>query len=80
MKHVYDLARLYSDRRIQGLFNKVGQVLKLELLYDRAGRSEGIAFVHYERRDDAVAAIREFNGANAKGTVDLPVPSPNYLS
>ena len=58
----------------------MGQVLKLELLYDRAGRSEGTAFVHYERRDDAVAAIREFNGANAKGTVDLPVPSPNYLS
>ena len=59
----------------QGLFTKIGPVLKLELLYDRAGRSEGTAFVHYERRDDALAAIREFNGANAKGTLG-PRPLP----
>ncbi|KAJ8110306.1 hypothetical protein ONZ43_g5902 [Nemania bipapillata] len=52
---------------LEGLFNKIGPVVKLELLYDRAGRSEGVAFVTYESRDDALDAIREFNGANAKG-------------
>ncbi|KAI1503672.1 hypothetical protein F5X99DRAFT_87419 [Biscogniauxia marginata] len=41
--------------------------LEVELLYDRAGRSEGVAFVTYERREDATQAIREFDGANAKG-------------
>ena len=37
------------------------------LRYDRAGRSEGLAFVTYERLADARTAIREFDGANAKG-------------
>lgn len=40
---------------------------KLSLLYDRAGRSEGIAFVTYESAQDAKRAIREFDGANANG-------------
>jgi THO complex subunit 4 len=35
--------------------------------YDRAGRSEGVAFVTYERVADAKTAIAEFDGANAKG-------------
>ncbi|KAI3332196.1 RNA-binding domain-containing protein [Xylariaceae sp. AK1471] len=59
----YDL----SESDLEGLFSKIGPVLKLELIYDRAGRSEGVAFVTYESRDDASDAIREFNGANAKG-------------
>lgn len=37
------------------------------LRYDRAGRSEGVAFVTYEHVADARAAIRDFDGANAKG-------------
>lgn len=40
---------------------------KLELRYDRAGRSEGTAFVTYETQRDAEDAIREYNGANAAG-------------
>ncbi|RWA08206.1 hypothetical protein EKO27_g6902 [Xylaria grammica] len=59
----YDL----SESDLDGLFSKIGPVVKLELLYDRAGRSEGVAFVTYRSRDDALDAIREFNGANAKG-------------
>ncbi|KAI8956163.1 hypothetical protein F4801DRAFT_525665 [Xylaria longipes] len=59
----YDLSQ--SD--LEGLFSKIGPVLKVELLYDRAGRSDGVAFVTYESRDDALYAMSEFNGANAKG-------------
>ncbi|KAI2607564.1 RNA-binding domain-containing protein [Hypoxylon fragiforme] len=59
----YELTEVDLD----GLFNKIGPVLKLELLYDRAGRSEGTAFVTYERREDAMEAIKEYDGANAKG-------------
>ncbi|KAI1430309.1 hypothetical protein F5Y12DRAFT_723129 [Xylaria sp. FL1777] len=70
----YDL----SESDLEGLFSKIGPVARLELLYDRAGRSEGVAFVTYESRDDALDAIREFNGANAKGqpiriTIQTPV-------
>lgn len=39
----------------------------MSIKYDRAGRSEGIAFVTYNRLSDARTAIREFDGANAKG-------------
>ena len=40
----------------------------LKLKYDRAGRSDGIAFVTYSNADDAKEAIRKFDGANAAGT------------
>lgn len=42
--------------------------MKLDLKYDRAGRSEGIAFVTMSTREDAQEAIKEFDGANANGT------------
>jgi len=42
-------------------------VARLELLYDRAGRSEGTAFVTYGIHDDAKKAVKDFDGANAKG-------------
>ncbi|KAH0604751.1 uncharacterized protein H6S33_006419 [Morchella sextelata] len=49
------------------LFERQGIVTKLELQYDRAGRSEGTAFVTYEREEDAKRAVAEFDGANANG-------------
>lgn len=52
---------------LQELFSRIGPVLSLSLVYDRAGRSEGVAFVTYKRVVDAHSAIREFDGANAKG-------------
>lgn len=51
----------------QDLFNRIAPVLKAKLVYDRAGRSEGVAFVTYAHVADARTAIREFDGANAKG-------------
>jgi THO complex subunit 4 len=53
--------------RIKGLFGKIGPLIKVELIYDRAGRSEGLAYVTYEEYQDAKEAVREFDGANAKG-------------
>src|ERR1700742_3397881 len=51
----------------QDLFTRIAPVIDAKLRYDRAGRSEGLAFVTYEHVADARAAIREFDGANAKG-------------
>jgi THO complex subunit 4 len=42
-------------------------VSTVSLRYDRAGRSDGTAFVTYANVADARTAIREFDGANAKG-------------
>jgi THO complex subunit 4 len=52
---------------LQELFSRIGRVSDVKLRYDRAGRSDGQAFVSYERLNDANKAIREFDGANAKG-------------
>lgn len=49
------------------LFTRIAPVADVKMRYDRAGRSEGVAFVSYEDVADAKTAIREFDGANAKG-------------
>ncbi|KAK2850610.1 hypothetical protein FQN49_005499 [Arthroderma sp. PD_2] len=59
----YDL----TQEDLEELFTRIGPVNSVSLLYDRAGRSEGIAFVTYKRLSDAQTAIQEFDGANAKG-------------
>lgn len=49
------------------MFSGIGPVTKLDISYDRAGRSTGSVFVTYENYEDAQEAVREFDGANAKG-------------
>jgi hypothetical protein len=52
---------------LQELFRRIGPITKLQLRYDRSGRSEGVAFVTYEEKDDAAEAVKQFDGANANG-------------
>ncbi|TDZ12933.1 Aly/REF export factor 2 [Colletotrichum spinosum] len=52
---------------LEELFTRIGPVAKLDLKYDRAGRSEGIAFITMQSHEDAQEAIKEFDGANANG-------------
>ncbi|KAK4128790.1 RNA-binding domain-containing protein [Parathielavia appendiculata] len=56
-----------TQEELEDLFSRIGPLIKLEMKYDRAGRSEGTAFVTYESHRDAAQAIREFDGANAAG-------------
>ncbi|KAF4338351.1 RNA and export factor binding [Fusarium beomiforme] len=59
----YDL----TEEDLDELFRRIGPVVRLQLRYDRAGRSEGTAYVTYESRDDAQEAVKQFDGANANG-------------
>ncbi|UKZ77166.1 hypothetical protein TrVFT333_004885 [Trichoderma virens FT-333] len=59
----YDL----TEEDLDELFRRIGPITKLQLRYDRSGRSEGVAFVTYESKDDAAEAVRQFDGANANG-------------
>ncbi|KJZ73595.1 hypothetical protein HIM_06928 [Hirsutella minnesotensis 3608] len=59
----YDL----TEEDLDELFARIGPVVRLQLLYDRAGRSEGTAYVTYESREDALEAVKQFDGANANG-------------
>ncbi|GFF50599.1 RNA binding domain protein [Aspergillus lentulus] len=56
-----------TESDLEDLFSRIGPVSNLSLVYDRAGRSEGVAYVTYNRANDARTAIAEFDGANAKG-------------
>ncbi|KAF9879895.1 hypothetical protein CkaCkLH20_02706 [Colletotrichum karsti] len=56
-----------TSEDLEELFNRIGPVVKVDLKYDRAGRSEGVAFVTMQSREDAQEAIKEFDGANANG-------------
>ncbi|KAL9090592.1 MAG: hypothetical protein Q9159_001936 [Coniocarpon cinnabarinum] len=56
---------LSNDRK--ELFNRIAPPLSTTLLYDRADRSRGIAYVTYADARDAHTAVREFDGANAFG-------------
>ncbi|KAK3337132.1 hypothetical protein B0T19DRAFT_396781 [Cercophora scortea] len=56
-----------TQEDLEGLFSKIGPLVRLDVKYDRAGRSEGTAFVTYESAQDATRAIREYDGANAAG-------------
>ncbi|PYH41690.1 putative RNA binding protein [Aspergillus saccharolyticus JOP 1030-1] len=56
-----------TESDLEDLFTRIGPISSVSLVYDRAGRSEGVAFVTYNRVSDARTAISEFDGANAKG-------------
>ncbi|KAL2182348.1 RNA-binding domain-containing protein [Thermothelomyces heterothallicus CBS 203.75] len=56
-----------TQEDLEDLFSRIGPLISLEMKYDRAGRSEGTAFVTYESHRDALQAIREYDGANAAG-------------
>ncbi|KAL4817139.1 hypothetical protein BDW67DRAFT_160745 [Aspergillus spinulosporus] len=56
-----------TETDLEELFSRIGPISNVSLVYDRAGRSEGVAYVTYNRYSDAKTAIAEFDGANAKG-------------
>ncbi|KAF3129199.1 hypothetical protein TWF703_009043 [Orbilia oligospora] len=59
----YDL----GEADLRGVFSRVGEIRRIDIIYDKAGRSEGIANVIYATADEAILAVDQFDGANAKG-------------
>ncbi|KAF2663233.1 RNA-binding domain-containing protein [Microthyrium microscopicum] len=59
----YDL----TEDDIRELFERIGPVTSVSLVYDKQDRSRGIAFVVLPDARYARAAIEEFDGANANG-------------
>lgn len=56
-----------TEDDLKELFERVGRVVSVRLLYDRADRSQGTAFVVYDDYEDARQAVHDYDGQNANG-------------
>ncbi|ORY85031.1 hypothetical protein BCR37DRAFT_378010 [Protomyces lactucae-debilis] len=50
-----------DESQVEHIFDAVGRITRVNLVSDRAGRSTGKCYVDYERRNDALEAVRQFD-------------------
>ncbi|CAH1392340.1 unnamed protein product [Nezara viridula] len=64
---IYNLHSDVSNNDLKELFSVLGTVKEVTVHYDRLGRSTGSADLVYEKRSNALRAIREYNGMPLDG-------------
>ena len=83
-----------SPKDVRELYSEFGQTDRIQLNYDRSGRSQGTAEILYQNKADAIRALKTYNGVpldgrpmvleivggGGSGGSRRPVPNNNYQS
>jgi len=65
---VFGLSERTSENELKELFNKYGELEKIDLIHDkRTGISRGFGFIYFKTMDDAVKAKEAMNGSKVDG-------------
>ncbi|KAK3907108.1 Protein sex-lethal [Frankliniella fusca] len=66
--YVTNLPKNVSEAQLEGLFCKFGTIVQKNLLKDKiTGMPRGVAFVRFDRREEAMEAIQHMNGVIPEG-------------
>jgi len=66
---VTNLEYSVSEKDLTAIMGRAGTVKRANIHYDRSGRSEGTADVFFATRNDAIAAVKQYNGVEIDGKV-----------
>ncbi|KNE66523.1 hypothetical protein AMAG_19587 [Allomyces macrogynus ATCC 38327] len=64
---VTNLDRGVTEDDLRELFKRIGRVKSVQLYYDKNGRSQGTAHIHYQAKADAAKAIAQYNNVTLDG-------------
>ena len=68
--YIKGLPKSMSQSELQDLFNPYGQIIQARILTDPYGKSRGVGFILYDKREEAELAINSLDGIVPTGGVE----------
>lgn len=66
--YICGLPKKMNQRELEILFSQCGKIITARILYEnKSGLSRGVAFIRFDQRTEAEAAIHKFNGFKPEG-------------
>jgi hypothetical protein len=66
---ISNLSYEVTEDELREILGEVGELSNVYIVFDRSGRSEGVARAVFDSREAANSAIREFDGAELEGQI-----------